>query len=201
MFTTPSSVLLICVLRTTFQLERVPAPGGVEDDQPRGGQHQGHHQDWRDSLQGRLQTEDLGSTKTWPLPDSTDSIPGANRAKRCRLTAEPEEPGLRGACWEMDPMILGDTRQGAKIWWSARHGDKVGSPTNNVVVKSFGPRGSARVQDDLSQDSLLHPAWRWQCGDMQRHSRQPVYHAKKQNCIAKHTNQQDGGRCCKRCFN
>ena len=42
-------------------------------------------------------------TKTWPLPDSTDSIPGANRAKRCRLTAEPKEPGLRGTYQRMDP--------------------------------------------------------------------------------------------------
>ena len=27
-------------------------------------------------------------------------------------------------------------------------------------------KGTTKVQDDLSQD-LLHPAWRWQCDDMQ----------------------------------
>ena len=114
---------------------------------------QGHHQDWRDSLQSPSWAPTdrrSGHTKTWPLPDSTDSIPGAKRAKRCRLTAEPREPGLRGSCWEMDPMILGDTRQGAKIQWTARCGEIGGQSTDH--------RGSQEVLQDVRQASILG-AW------------------------------------------
>ena len=68
-----------------FILDKFPAPGGDDDDCLETNYPKDYTKDQRQDPGGQqLQKtvdEDLA------MPDSTNSIPGANRAKRCHLTA------------------------------------------------------------------------------------------------------------------
>ena len=96
---------------------------------------------------------------TLALPDSITTpslVPDEGQGDPfCHLTAEPREPGLRGAGQEVDPTDGWDTSQGAKTgglrgketWWTVR----------------ARPGGDVRnLQDVRSSPPCLEPGW-WQC--------------------------------------